>query len=79
MGRRQRKSPSRLHLEIGADVNRDLDGIEINKVPDAVMRDAPEFCPVPQRADGGLFVFRKNSAEAQADDVRELALTGRGM
>ena len=41
------------------------------------MWDAPEFCPVPQRADGGFLVFWKNPAEAQADDVRELALTGR--
>ena len=71
-------SPTRLHLEFGADVNRDLDGIEINEMTNAVMWDAPKLCPVPQRADGGFLVLRKNPAESQADDVRELALTGRG-
>ena len=72
----RRKSPARLHLEIGADVNRDLDGIEINKVPDAVMGDTAKFRPVAQRADRRLFARWENTAEAQTDDVRELVVSG---
>ena len=68
-------SPARRHLEFGADVVGHLSRVELDEMPDAVMRDAPEFGPVAQRADRGLLVLRKNSAETQTDDVRELALT----
>ena len=68
-------APSR-HLQLGADVVRDFGWIVVNEMPDAVMRDAPEFGPVAQRADRRLFARWENAAEAQADDVCELALRG---
>ena len=43
-------------------------------MPDAVVGDAPEFGPAPQRADGRFFVFWKDPATAESDDVRELTL-----
>jgi hypothetical protein len=43
-----------------------------------MMRDSAELGPVAQRGDGGLFVFGKNPAGAQSDDVRELAVGGVG-
>ena len=51
----------------------DFARIVIDEVADPVMRDAPELGPFAQRADGRLLVFGKDSAEAQADDVRELS------
>lgn len=66
------------HLQLGADVVCHGGEVIVNEMPDAVMRDVPEFRPVAQRADGGFLVFRENPAEAKADDVRELVPTGQG-
>jgi len=54
----------------------DLGRIVINEVSDAMMRDAPELRPIPQRAHGGLLACGKNSAEAKADYVCELISNG---
>src|ERR1035438_3297845 len=54
----------------------DLRRVVIDEVTDAMMRDAAQLGPVAERGDRGLFVFRKNPAEAQAEDVRELIFCG---
>ena len=63
-------SSTRRHFEPGANVCRDLRRVVIDKVTDAVMRDASQLGPVAERRDGGFFVLRENPAAAQADDVR---------
>jgi len=65
---------ARWHLEFGMNVRCDFGRVIINEVPNAVVWDAPEFCPTSQRANGGFFVFGKNPAEAETDDVSELVL-----
>ena len=62
------------HLQLGADVNRDFGRIVVNEMPDAVVRDAPEFRPIAQRADRRLLARGKNATQAQADDVSQLIL-----
>ena len=56
----------------------DFSGVVIDEVSDAVMGDAPEFRPAPQRADGRFFVFGEDPATAETDDVCELTLSGSG-
>ena len=53
-------------------MERNLGRIIINEVADAVMRNAAEFRPFSQGADGGLFTGGENPAGAKADDVGEL-------
>jgi len=52
----------------------DLSRVKIDEVPNAMMRDAPEFGPVPQGADARFLALRENSAEAKTDDVGKLIL-----
>ena len=52
-------------------------GIIVDKVPHAMMRDAPKVGPIPQRTDGGFFILWENPAAAQAEDIRELAFIRR--
>lgn len=40
------------------------------------MRDAAQLRPLAKRADGWLVVLGKDSADAESDNVRELAVTG---
>lgn len=54
-------------------MRRYLDGIVINEMPDAMMRNAPQFGPNAKRADGRFFSLGENSAQAKAEDVGELA------
>jgi len=54
----------------------DFSRIVINEVPDAVMRNAPEFRPLAECADRWFFAYGENSAQAKSEDVRELILTG---
>jgi hypothetical protein len=53
-------------------VERNLGRIVINEVADAVMRNAAEFGPFSQSADGGFFTSRKNPAGAETNNVSEL-------
>ena len=62
------------HLQLGSNVNRDFGRIVVNEMPDAVVRDAPEFRPIAQRADRRLLARGKNATQAQADDVSQLIL-----
>jgi len=48
----------------------------VNEVPDAVMRDTPKLSPLAERANRRLFACREDPAQAKAEDVRELILTG---
>ena len=41
-------------------------------MPNPMVRYPAEFGPVPERRNGRLFALRKNSAEAQADNVGKL-------
>jgi len=74
MGRGLRFLAPGRYLQLGANVNRDFGRIVVNEMPDAVVRNAPEFCPVAKRADRRLLALRKNTAQTQADDVSKLTL-----
>ena len=65
-------SPARRDHQLVADVVCYLDGVVINKVSYAVMRDAAEFRPCAKRANRRLLARREYSALAQADNVRKL-------
>ena len=65
------------HLQLGADVGRDFGRVVIDEMTKTVIRDAPEFSPIAQRANRGLFTCGKNAAQAQAGNIREPVL-GRG-
>jgi hypothetical protein len=66
-----------LHLELGANVSRDLSRIVIHEMTDAVVRNTPELCPVAQRTNRGLFAHWEYPTKTKADDIRESALTER--
>ena len=68
-------SASGWYLQLGADMGRDFRGVVIDEVAKTMMRDAPEFRPVAQRANRRLFARGKNAAETQAGDVSELVLS----
>lgn len=57
-------------------MQRDLDGIEIDEMPDTMKRDAAELRPLTQRPNRWLLALRKNPAEAEAEDVSEPAFIG---
>ena len=57
-------------------MRRDFGCVVVDEMADAMMRDSPQLRPIAQGRDGGLFVFGKNPATAQADDVRELVFHG---
>ncbi len=59
-------------FEFGADMERNLGWIIIDEVANAVMRNAAEFGPFAQGADGGLATGGENATGAKADDVGEL-------
>ena len=61
-------------FHFGADVQRNLGRIIINEVADAVMRDAAEFGPFAQGADGGFTTGGENTTGAKTDDVGELGV-----
>ncbi len=61
-------------FEFSADVERNLSGVIIDEVADAVVRDAAEFGPLAQGADGGLATGGENPAGAKTDDVGELGV-----
>jgi len=63
----------RRDFQLGANMHADLGGVEVDEVPDLVKRNAPEFRPFPQRADGRLFARWENAAETKSDDIGELA------
>ena len=67
------------HLQLGSNVNRDFGRIVVNKMSNAMVRNAPEFCPATQCANGGFFVFGKDSATAEPDNVSELILASSGI
>ena len=52
----------------------DLGQVIINEMSDAVTRDATAFCPFAEGTHRRFFAFRKNSAEAKADDIGELII-----
>lgn len=54
----------------------DLDRVEINEVADAMVGDAPEFCPFAQRANGGLLAFWEDPAHAKAFGIHESRVEG---
>jgi len=60
------------NFQFGANVLSDFCGIEINEMPDTVMRDAAQFGPIAKRADRGLFSLWENTAQAQARDIGQL-------
>lgn len=66
----------RRHFQLGADMLRDFDGIEIYEMTEAVVRDAPEFRPIAQGADRGFPPLGENPAETQAGNISELAIHG---
>ena len=68
-------APSR-HLQFVANVRPDFRRIVVNEVPHAMVRDVPEFRPVPQGGDRWFFVFRENPADPEADNVCELSFHG---
>lgn len=65
-------SLARRHFQFCADMDGNLGGVVINEVPDAMMRDAPELGPFPQRPDRRLFACREYPAQAKAGDVGKL-------
>lgn len=48
----------------------DLDRVVIDKMPDAVIRDAPQLRPFAEGAHRGLLTGREYAAHAEAEDVR---------
>lgn len=72
------KLAARGHLELGADVGRYFRHVVVNEMTDTVMRDAAQPRPIAQRRNGRLFVFWKNPAGPQAEDIGELAGIGEG-
>jgi hypothetical protein len=70
-------STARRHSQFAANMQRDFRGVIVDEMTDAVMGDAAEVRPVPQRANRRLFVFRENPAATQADNIRELAFNAR--
>jgi len=50
----------------------DLGWVVIDEMSDAVMGDAPELGPIPQCAYRRLFACGEDSAQAKADNIREL-------
>ena len=71
-----RRLTSGRHFQFRADMNVDLGRIIIDEMSDAVMRDASEFRPFPQRAHRRLFACREYPAQAKAENVRELVFKG---
>ena len=55
-------------------MQRNLGRIIINEVADAVVRDAAEFGPFAQGADGGFTTGGENTTGAKTDDVGELGV-----
>ena len=70
----RRRLTSGRHFQFRADMNGDLRRIVINEMPDAMMRDATEFRPFPQRAHRRLLACREYPAQAKAENIRELIL-----
>ena len=57
----------------------DLDRVIVNEMTDAMVRNAPEFGPFAERANGRLLARREYARLAKADDIRELTLPEGGM
>ena len=49
----------------------DLDRVVINEMPDAVIRDAPQFRPFAKGADRGLLAGREYPTAAEPEDIRQ--------
>jgi hypothetical protein len=53
-------------------VERDFGGIEINEVPDTMIRYATELSPIPESPNRGLFASWENAAIAESENICEL-------
>ena len=54
-------------------MQRDLSGVVIDEVSDAMVGNAAQFGPRPERANRRLLPLGKNTARSQSYDVGELA------
>jgi len=75
-GKARGRLTARGNLELRADVNRDLGGVEVDEMADFVVGDAAQLRPLAQGPNRRLLTGGKNTAGPKTDDVDEL--TGDG-